>query len=67
MNDPNQPEGTVRVQIDRNTVVYVKEGVDVEEVKQKFLNRGNNRSDYAYLFDYGNHNQYKPRRGKSDY
>jgi hypothetical protein len=63
-----QPEKTVRIQLDKNTVVYVREGVDIEAVKEKFANRNNNRSDYGYLFDYGNHNQYKPKRnGRVDF
>jgi hypothetical protein len=61
------PEGCVRVQLDANTVVFVREGVDVEAVKERFAKRNANRSNYAYLFDYGNHNQYKTKRGRVEY
>lgn len=62
MNDPNQPEGTIRIQLDQNTIVYVREGADVEAVKEKFLNRNKNRGDYGYLFDYGQQRTFKPKR-----
>jgi hypothetical protein len=66
MNVPT-PEGCVRLQLDANTVVFVREGVNVEEVKEKFANRNAKRGDYAYLFDYGNHNTYKTKRGRIEY
>lgn len=61
MKDPNQPEGTVRIHLDANTVVYVNEGCDVEEVKRKFANRNKNRGNYSYLFEYGS--QYRKNYG----
>lgn len=53
------PQGSVRVQLDKNTVVYVREGANVEEVKEKLLNRTNKHGDYSYLFDYGTTNKSK--------
>ena len=52
---PKQNDDTIPVRIDKNTIVYVRKGADIEKIKQKFANR-KGRGDYAYLFNYGEHN-----------
>lgn len=52
--------GTIPVRIDKNTVVYVREGADVEAVKEKFLNR-KGKGDYTYLFHYNEQRNIKTK------
>ena len=47
----NNEQKTIPVRIDKNTVVFVREGADVEKVREKFLNR-EGKGDYTYLYHY---------------
>jgi hypothetical protein len=38
MNKPiNQFEGKIAVHLDKKTAIYVKEGADIESIKEKYL------------------------------